>query len=275
MAINFNAHGNQNSQAGKLGGSQNAKQNIQQNQGINFEGQGNSALNLLAKLNSGGLQGNALRNDAFNPSQPGQLNVNTGNLMSRGGIFSQLADQNIQQNQFMSFNKGNGPITIIEGGYPPPPPPAPVPVPVPVPPPPVPIPVPVPVPVPVPTPVPTPPPPPTPITPTPTPPPPPTECFEWPCVDQHGNTVLNYTSYDRHTAFVNDQQGNKMYFDMNQFQQLQDRLYGGYYPPGGQAEIVGLIQSGQLSQIPCGPDGLPILNRPPEAAIEGVDYTFA
>ena len=73
-----------------------------------------------------------------------------------------------------------------------------------------------------------------------------------------------------------DGQGSgRLYFSISQLENIAANDYGGNWPPGGTSEVRNLIQTGRLTQIPTGPDGLPVLNRPPEPAIEGIDYQLA
>jgi hypothetical protein len=190
-----------------------------------------------------------------------QRNINSGLNVSEGSN-SQNINSSIQQNQALVI--GSNPYFIFAGHQAPPPPPPPYIPPTPVPPPYVP-----------PTPIPPAAPPPPPVHPTPPPPPHHTENMEWPCYDQYGNVVHYFTSYDKYTGFVQDQSGQKVYYDLNQFDQVRNQLYGGYYPTGGQAEILQLIRSGYLTQIPTGQNGLPTLNRPPVPAVAGQDFEYA
>ncbi len=274
--MNLNINGRSfNNQAGQTNGkqAQSGQQNIGQGQQM-FKGKEGLASAELARLKAG---------DGFNIPTT-QTNNNGGSLtMGRGGQ-GMIGQQAINQNQVMIGFAG-GPATYIQGRTPaprpaPPAPPAPVPVPVPAPPPvPVPIPVPpAPVPAPpAPTPAPVPVPVPTSVAPIPPPPPPApvSTGLTWPCVDPAtGKEVYQHIEYDRKTAYVPDAQGNKLYFNIQQATDLCSTKFGGF-PPGGQAGMLALIQSGELKQIPTGANGLPELGRPPEKAIEGQDYALA
>ena len=245
--MNLNINGRSfNNQAGLTNNKQteSGQQNIAQGQQM-FKAAGGLAAAELARLNAG---------DGFNiPTN--QTNSNGGALTMGDNGQGIIGQQGINQNQVMLGFSG-GPVTYIQGYTPP----APVPVPVPTQPP-----------------VTTPPvttPPVITIPPT-TLPPQVDPGYTWPCVDPStGQTVYTHIEYDRNTAFVLDAQNNKAYFNIQEFNTLAATKFGGF-PPNGQAGVLALINSGELQQIPTGENGLPALGRPPDPAIEGVDYTLA
>ena len=255
--MNLNINGRSfNNQAGLTNGKQaeSGQQNIAQGQQM-FKAAGGLAAAELARMNAG---------DGFNiPSN--QTNSNGGALTMGDNGQGMIGQQAINQNQVMIGFSG-GPTTYIQGRTPPPPPPPPV----------------------TPPPVTQPPVTQPPVTQPPVTQPPVTQPpvittgppqvdpgFTWPCVDPStGQAVYTHIEYDRNTAFVPDTQNNKMYFNIQEFTDLASTKFGGF-PPGGQAGVASLIQSGELKQIPTGANGLPELGRPPDPAIAGVDYTFA
>ncbi len=245
--MNLNINGRSfNNQAGLTNNKQteSGQQNIAQGQQM-FKAAGGLAAAELARLNAG---------DGFNiPTN--QTNSNGGALTMGDNGQGMIGQQGINQNQVMIGFSG-GPVTYIQGRtQPPPPPPQP----------------------------PTPDPPVTqpPVTQPPVITIPPTTLppqvdpgLTWPCRDSTGQVVYTHIEYDRNTAFVLDAQNNKAYFNIQEFNTLAATKFGGF-PPNGQAGVLALINSGELQQIPTGENGLPALGRPPDPAIEGLDYTLA
>lgn len=180
--------------------------------------------------------------DGFNiPTN--QTNSNGGALTMGDNGQGMIGQQGSNQNQVMIGFSG-GPVTYIQGYTPRPPVPVPLPIIV------------------------------DPVITLPPQPPQVDPGYTWPCRDSTGQVVYTHIEYDRNTAFVLDAQNNKAYFNIQEFNTLAATKFGGF-PPNGQAGVLALINSGELQQIPTGENGLPALGRPPDPAIEGVDYTLA